>query len=121
VGGAFSSVSADSVRIGVNIRIPAPVLVAPAPLVVIHPGVPVYFYGGGYYTFYNGAWFVATRHGGPWGRHAGPPPWERHPRARHWREVTSTGTTAASNMGGPDMAPIPPDGFASKTPSPCDF
>ena len=86
VGGAFSSVSADSVRIGVNIRIPAPVLVAPAPLVVIHPGVPVYFYGGGYYTFCNGAWFVATRHGGPWGHYAGPPPWERHPRERHWRE-----------------------------------
>jgi hypothetical protein len=86
VGGAFSSVSADSVRIGVNVGIPAPVVVAPLPSVVINPGVPVYFYGGGYYTFYNGAWFVSGRHGGPWGHHAGPPPWERHPRERHWRE-----------------------------------
>ncbi len=93
VGGTFSSVSADSVRIGVNIGVPAPVFVAPAPVVVapvppvvIDPGIPVYFYGGGYYTFSNGAWFVAPRHGGPWGHHAGPPPWERHPRERHWRE-----------------------------------
>src|SRR5712692_802799 len=86
VGSACWSVSADSVRVGVNIGIPAPVVVIPAPPVIIDPGIPVYFYGGGYYTFHNGAWFVAPRHGGPWGRHAGPPPWVSHPRERHWRE-----------------------------------
>src|SRR5258705_1147693 len=77
-GGLLSSAAAADVR--VNIGIPAPVVVAPArvvvappPPVVIAPGTPSYFYGGNYFTFYNGAWFVAPRHGGPWGHYAGPP------------------------------------------------
>ena len=93
VEGSYSSASADGVRIGVNIGIPAPVVVAPppavvvAPPVVIAPGTPVYFYSGSYYTFYNGAWLMAGGHEGPWGRFAGPPPWARHrPGPGHWRE-----------------------------------
>lgn len=90
--GLRSSASAADVRIGVNVGIPAPVVVVPAPVVVaptppvvITPGTPAYFYGENYFTFHSGAWFVAPRHGGPWVRYAGPPPWERHPRGRHWR------------------------------------
>ena len=94
VGGALSPASAADVRIGVNVGVPAPVvvapplavIVAPPPGVVIAPGAPTYFYGENYFTFYGGTWLVAPRHGGPWVRHAGPPPWERHPRERHWRE-----------------------------------
>ena len=92
-GAFFTDASAADVRIGVNVGIPAPVIVAPPvvimappPPVVVAPGTPTYFYGGNYFTFYQGAWFMAPRHGGPWAHSPGPPPWERHPRARHWRE-----------------------------------
>ncbi len=43
---------------------------------VVVPGSPVYYapdanvnlfvYGGRYYTFHEGAWFVGPKHGGPW-------------------------------------------------------
>ena len=101
LGGAFSPAAAADVRIGVNIGVPAPVVVAPPPPVVVAPGAPVYFYGSSYYTYYNRAWFVGPGYGGPWafvpvarvprpiiavphaylhvlpGHHhiAGPPPW----------------------------------------------
>jgi hypothetical protein len=52
-----------------------PVLVGP-PAVVIVPGTQVYtvpsasfnvfVYGGRYYSYHHGAWFVAPRHGAPW-------------------------------------------------------
>lgn len=82
-----SSVAADSVNIGVNIGLPAPppivvapppppVVVARPPQLVVVPGSPVFYapgvsinffaYGGHYYSFHEGAWFVATSHGGPW-------------------------------------------------------
>jgi len=82
-----SPVAADNVSIGINIGVPAPphavvmhpappvVLVAPPKLVVV-PGSPVFYapgtsinffaYGGRYYSFHEGAWFVATTHGAPW-------------------------------------------------------
>jgi hypothetical protein len=75
VGGALTSVAAADVRIGVNVGVPGvvvapppPVVVAPVPVapVVIAPGVPVYYYGTSYYTFYNGAWFLGPGYGGPW-------------------------------------------------------
>jgi len=124
--GVLSPASADSVRIGVNIGVPAPVFVAPVPRpvfvapvprpvvvapapvlvappapVVFAPGAGIYYYGAQYYTFYNGAWFVGPRYGGPWthvvvgrvprpifaaphfhGRsfHGGPPPGHVHGR-----------------------------------------
>lgn len=87
-----SAASADGVKIGVNIGVPAPppvivaappvpvvvappVLVAPPHLVVV-PGSPVFYapsvemnffaYGGRYYSFHQGGWFVAPRPGAPW-------------------------------------------------------
>ena len=112
LGGAFSPAAAADVRIGVNIGVPAPVVVAPPPPVVVAPGAPVYFYGSSYYTYYNRAWFVGPGYGGPWAfvpvarvprpiiavphaylhvppghpRHiAGPPPWA-HGHHKHHRE-----------------------------------
>ena len=82
-----SPVAADNASIGVKIGVPAPprvvvmpppppvALVAPPKLVVV-PGSPVFYapgvninffaYGGRYYSFHEGAWFVATTRGGPW-------------------------------------------------------
>lgn len=77
-GLSVSPVHAADVRVGVNIGVPAPpVIVLPAPpQLVVVPGTPVYYapslsvnffaYGGRYYTLHDGAWFVATKHGGPW-------------------------------------------------------
>lgn len=79
--------AADGVRIGVSVPVPAPptvVITAPRPPVVVTappqlvvvPGSPVFYapgasmnffaYGGRYYTFHEGAWFVAPRYGSPW-------------------------------------------------------
>jgi hypothetical protein len=81
LGGMCSPAAAADVRIGVNVGVPAPVVVAPAapvyvapapvyaaspPPVVVAPGAPVYFYGSSYYTYYNRAWFVGPGYGGPW-------------------------------------------------------
>lgn len=83
---AVSQVVADGVRIGIDIGVPVPppvvvvpppppVVVAPPQLVVV-PGTAVYYaprasmnffaYGGRYYSFHEGAWFVATTYGGSW-------------------------------------------------------
>jgi len=84
---AASSAAADGLRIGISVPVPAPptvvitpprppvVVVAPPQLVVV-PGSPVFYapaasinffaYGGRYYTFHDGAWFVATTYGSPW-------------------------------------------------------
>jgi hypothetical protein len=71
--GMSSPAFANDVRIGVNFGVPAPVVVAPAPVVVarpapvvVAPGAPVYFYGSSYYTRYNGAWFAGPGYAGPW-------------------------------------------------------
>jgi hypothetical protein len=82
-----SSATADGVKIGVNIGVPAPppvviatppppVIVTTPPQLVVVPGTTVYYgpnasinffsYGGRYYSFHEGAWFVATTHGGAW-------------------------------------------------------
>lgn len=84
---AASPAAADGLRIGISVPVPAPpavvvtpprppvVVVAPRQLVVV-PGSPVFYapgasmnffaYGGRYYTFHEGAWFVATTYGSPW-------------------------------------------------------
>ena len=84
---AANPAAADGVRIGTSVPVPAPptvviapprppvVVMAPPPLVVV-PGSPVFYapgarmnffaYGGRYYTFHEGAWFVATTYGSPW-------------------------------------------------------
>lgn len=87
-----SSAGADGVKIGVNIGVPAPppvIVTPPAPAVVIAPplivtppqlvvvpGSPVLYapsvgmnffaYGGRYYSFHQGRWFVTARYGAPW-------------------------------------------------------
>jgi len=63
------------VDVSVNIGPPPIVLAAPPPLVVV-PGSPVYYapgvsvnlfsYRGRYYSFHEGAWFLAPSHRGPW-------------------------------------------------------
>ena len=82
-----SQAAADGVRIGIGVPVPAPptvvitpprppVVVAAPPQLVVVPGSPVFYapsasmnffaYGGRYYTFHEGAWFVATTYGSPW-------------------------------------------------------
>jgi hypothetical protein len=85
---AASPAAADGVRIGVSVPVPAPptvviapsrppvVVVARPPQLVVVPGSPVFYapgakmnffaYAGRYYTFHEGAWFVATTYGSPW-------------------------------------------------------
>ena len=84
---AASPAAADGVRIVISVPVPAPptvvitpprpplVVVAPPQLAVV-PGSPVFYApgasmnffasGGRYYTFHEGAWFVATTYGSPW-------------------------------------------------------
>jgi hypothetical protein len=66
-------------RVDVHVAIPAPpsIVIDAPPRVVVVPGVPTvqyapdlgydYFvYGGRYYTYHSGAWFVSSDYGGPW-------------------------------------------------------
>lgn len=73
---AAGSAAAGDVQLRVNIGVPAPpIVLAPPPLVVI-PGTPVQYvpsasfnlfvHRGRYYSFHNGAWFVAVSQGAPW-------------------------------------------------------
>jgi hypothetical protein len=64
--GVTPSADAADVRIGVNIGVPGPVVVAPPAPVVIAPGSPVYYYGTSYYTFHDGGWYLGPAYGGPW-------------------------------------------------------
>jgi len=68
--------TAGNVTVGINIGVaPPPVVLAPPPLVVV-PGSPVhhvpsasfnlFVHQGRYYSFHNGAWFVAAGHRAPW-------------------------------------------------------
>lgn len=43
-------------------------MIVPGSPVFYAPGVSMNFfaYGGRYYSFHEGAWFVATTYGGPW-------------------------------------------------------
>jgi hypothetical protein len=78
-GTVFAPLAAQAgVNVDVNIGLPAPppIVVASPPRVVVVPGSPVYYapdasvnlfvYGGRYYTFHEGAWFVGPKHSGPW-------------------------------------------------------
>ena len=75
-GALVVSARADA-QVSVNVNIgPPPVIFAAPPRVIVVPQTPVYYvpdttynvfvYGGRYYSFHNGAWFLATSHGGPW-------------------------------------------------------
>jgi len=84
---AASPAAADGVRIGISVPVPAtptvvitpprpPLVVVAPPQLAVVPGSPVFYapsasmnffaYGGRYYTFHEGAWFVATTYGSPW-------------------------------------------------------
>ena len=72
--------SAADVHVGIHVEVPLPppiVFEAPPRLVVV-PGAPhvhyapdvsvnFFSYGGRYYTYDDGNWFVASDYGGPWG------------------------------------------------------
>lgn len=70
-----ASPASSQVHVSVNIGTPPAFVAAPPPLVVV-PGSAVYyapdyeygllFYGGRYYTQFNGAWFWAPRPGARW-------------------------------------------------------
>ena len=78
--GGVMSAHAGNVSVGVDIGVPVPppppVMIAEPPRVVIVPGSPVYYapgvdfnlfvYHRRYYRFHEGAWFIASSHGGPW-------------------------------------------------------
>jgi hypothetical protein len=80
VTAALSTSFAAEAGVNVNVNIgppaPPPIIVSSPPRVVVVPGSPVYYapdasvnlfvYGGRYYTFHEGAWFVGPRHVGPW-------------------------------------------------------
>jgi len=70
---------AADIQVGINIGIPAPpAIVVPAPpRLVVVPTTPAvryapdlsvnfFLYGGSYYTFSDGAWFIASAYDGPW-------------------------------------------------------
>ena len=68
--------AAAEARVGVTIGVtPPPIVLAPPPLVIV-PGTQVhhvptasfnlFVHGGRYYSFHNGAWFVAAGHRAPW-------------------------------------------------------
>ena len=68
---------AAGAQVSVNINVPPPPVIFHAPpRVVAVPQTPVFyvpdtsynvfFYDGRYYSFHDGAWFLAGSHGGPW-------------------------------------------------------
>jgi hypothetical protein len=72
----FGAAAAGNVNVGITVGVtPPPVVLAPPPLVVV-PGTQVhhvpsasfnlFVHQGRYYSFHNGAWFVAAGHGAPW-------------------------------------------------------
>ena len=68
MGAAGSAAAQVSVNIGINVPAPPHLVVVPATPVMYAPAVEAnyFFYGGKYYVFHEGAWFLAPAHGGPW-------------------------------------------------------
>jgi len=67
-GAAGSAPAQVSVNIGINVPAPPHLVVVPASPVMYAPAVEAnyFFYGGQYYVFTNGGWYVGPRHNGPW-------------------------------------------------------
>lgn len=57
-----------SVHIGINLGAPPPLVAVPSSPVMYAPSVDgnYFFYGGQYYVFDRGAWYVSRGHNGPW-------------------------------------------------------
>ncbi|HXJ79368.1 MAG TPA: hypothetical protein VMS64_11890 [Candidatus Methylomirabilis sp.] len=68
VGSPGLGQAAVSVNIGINLSAPPSFVTVPGSPVAYAPAVPAnyFFYGGQYYVFTNGAWYVAPRYNGPW-------------------------------------------------------
>jgi len=66
----YASLSHAQVSVNIGINLPAPPELAPVPStsVMYAPGVGAnyFFYGGEYYVFVNGGWFVSRGYTGPW-------------------------------------------------------
>ena len=56
------------VNIGINLPTPPPLVAVPDTEVMYAPtvGADYFFYGGQYYVYTNGGWYVSARHNGPW-------------------------------------------------------
>lgn len=68
VGAAGTAQSQVSVNIGINLPAPPPLVAIPETPVMYAPSVEAnyFFYGGQFYVFTNGAWYVGHSHNGPW-------------------------------------------------------
>ena len=57
-----------SLNIGINLPAPPSFVLVPGTPVAYAPAVPgnYFFYGGQYYVFTSGIWYVAPRYNGPW-------------------------------------------------------
>jgi len=62
------SQAAVSVNVRVNLVAPPQLVVVPGTPVAYAPAVPAnyFFYGGQYYVFTNGVWYLAPAYNGPW-------------------------------------------------------
>ena len=76
VAAALSALPAAA-QVSVNVNVgPPPVIFSAPPRVVVIPQSPVayapdtsynvFFYDGRYWSFHDGAWFLASTHRGPW-------------------------------------------------------
>jgi hypothetical protein len=71
----FTEPATADVSVNINVG-PPPVIFSAPPRVVVIPRTPVayapdtsynvFVYGGRYFSFHDGAWFLAASHGGPW-------------------------------------------------------
>jgi hypothetical protein len=57
-----------SMSIGINLPAPPSFVIIPGTPVAYAPAVPAnyFFYGGHYYVFTNGAWYLGPGYNGPW-------------------------------------------------------
>src|SRR3989442_289292 len=67
--GVLGGVGPALAQVNINIGTPPPtVIVAPPPPapVIVEQRVPMYYYEGRYYRYYDRGWLIAERHEGPW-------------------------------------------------------
>ena len=68
LGSAGPSPAQVHVNIGINVPAPPPLVVIPSTPIQYAPNVDgnYFFYGGEYYVFTNGQWYVSPGYNGPW-------------------------------------------------------
>lgn len=72
----IGAAEAGNVNVGITVGVSPPPLILAPPALVVVPGTQVhhvpsasfnlFVHQGRYYSFHNGAWFVAARPGAPW-------------------------------------------------------